>query len=80
MNKNKSLKVGFIGCGKMAGAIIKGVISSEFLPASNIKGSEVNCEIAELASSRLGIDVITDNRLLALDSDVIFINQVGTYS
>ncbi len=79
MNKNKSLKVGFIGCGKMAGAIIKGVISSEFLPASNIKGSEVNCEIAELASSRLGIDVITDNRLLALDSDVIFIATKPNY-
>ena len=73
MNKSKALKVGFIGCGKMASAIIKGVINSGFLPASNIKGSEVNCEIAELASQRLGISVITDNRLLALDSDVIFI-------
>ena len=79
MNKNKSLKVGFIGCGKMAGAIIKGVINSGFLPASQIKGSEVNCEIAELASARLGVDVITDNRLLALNSDVIFIATKPNY-
>ena len=79
MNKSKALKVGFIGCGKMASAIIKGVINSGFLPASNIKGSEVNCEIAELASQRLGISVITDNRLLALDSDVIFIATKPNY-
>lgn len=79
MNKNNSLKIGFIGCGKMASAIIKGIINSGFLPASNIKGSEVNCEIAELASEKLGIDVITDNRLLALNSDVIFIATKPNY-
>lgn len=79
MNKNNSLQIGFIGCGKMASAIIRGVINSGCLTSSNIKGSEINCEIAELASERLGIDVITDNRLLALSSDIIFISTKPNY-
>lgn len=69
MNK----KIGFIGCGKMASAIIKGVLSSCNKHEYEIKGSEINCEIAELAQSRLGIPVLSDNRALVIDSDVIFI-------
>lgn len=67
MNK----KIGFIGCGKMASAIIKGVKSSN--PNCQIKGSEVNPDIAEEAQKRLDIPVMTDNKMLAIDSDVIFI-------
>lgn len=70
---NKNLKIGFIGCGKMASAIINGVISSSFLPKENISGSEVNEEIAKNASERLGIKVITDNKTLVRNNDVIFL-------
>ena len=75
MNK----KIGFIGCGKMASAIIKGVLSACCKPDVEIKGSEINCEIAELAQNRLGIDVLTDNRFLTMDSDVIFIATKPNY-
>jgi len=77
---NKKCKLGFIGCGKMASAIIKGVISSQFLPSENIKGSEVNNGIAELAKQRLGIEVITDNKELARCSDIIFIATKPNYA
>lgn len=70
---NKNLKIGFIGCGKMAGAIIKGVISSEFLPKENVLGSEVNSQIAQIAQNKLGINVITDNKKLVRESDIIFV-------
>lgn len=75
MNK----KIGFIGCGKMASAIIKGILNSCCKPNVEIKGSEVNCEIAELAQEKLGITVLSDNRALAIDSDVIFIATKPNY-
>lgn len=76
---NKNVKVGFIGCGKMASAIIKGVIASGFLPKNMIKGAEINPEVAESAQKRLDIEVITDNKALVMDSDVIFIATKPNY-
>ena len=61
-------KIGFIGCGKMAGAIIR-AIKDDY----NVIGSEINEEFAKLASQRLGIEVYCDNKKLAGESDVVFI-------
>jgi pyrroline-5-carboxylate reductase len=66
-------KIGFIGCGKMASAIIKGILDSKDGANFEVFGSEVNEEIAKNASSRLGIEVFCDNKKLVNVSDVIFI-------
>lgn len=71
-------RIGFIGCGKMASAIIQGIsVSKEY----SVKGAEINPEIAEAAQTRLGVPVLTDNKTLVMDSDIIFIavkpNQVA---
>ena len=67
------LNIGFIGCGKMASAIIKGILASEDKELYNIKGAEVNEEFAKLASERLGIEVSADSKNLVNSSDVVFI-------
>ena len=65
--------IGFIGCGKMASAIISGILSSKNKDLCNVYGSEINEEIANSATKRLGIDVFSDNAKLVNVSDIIFI-------
>jgi len=72
MNKNEVV-VGFIGCGHMASAIIKGVLDSSFLNHSQIIASEISLEFADKKKAQLGIEVVTDNKILAKKSDVIFL-------
>ncbi len=69
MKKN----IGFIGCGKMASAIISGILTSEKGEYYNVTGSEVNEEVAKSASDRLGIKVLADNKELVKNSDIVFI-------
>jgi len=72
MNK----KIGFIGCGKMASAIIGGVLNSDILKPSCIQASEISEELAKEKATKLGINVIIDNKTLVNESDVIFIATI----
>lgn len=67
------LNIGFIGCGKMASAIINGVLCSKNKDLYNIKGAEINDEVAASASKRLGIEVTSNSKELVKASDIIFI-------
>ena len=78
MNYNK---IGFIGSGKMAGAIIKGLIKSGFTSVDNITATQAEKEGLEEKSKNLGgVKIILDNIELVKWADVVFIavkpNQV----
>ncbi|MCM1265282.1 MAG: pyrroline-5-carboxylate reductase [Candidatus Gastranaerophilales bacterium] len=75
MNK----KIGFIGCGKMASAIIGGVIASGFVNSENITAAEISQEKADEKSKELGIKVITDNNELVKTSDIVFISTTPNF-
>ena len=66
-------KIGFIGAGKMASAIIKGLIKSNFAKSEDITATQAEIDQLEEKSKALGIEVIADNKVLAKNSDVIFI-------
>ena len=71
-------KIGFIGSGKMAGAIIKGLVRNRI--GESIIATKAGKEGIEERSKDLGIEIILDNKELVKNSNVIFIavkpNQV----
>ncbi|MCM1339311.1 MAG: pyrroline-5-carboxylate reductase [Muribaculaceae bacterium] len=69
MKKN----IGFIGCGKMASAIISGIMKSAAGNDFTVAGSEVSDEFAKTASQRLGIEVMSDNKQLVSGKDIVFV-------
>lgn len=64
-------KLGFIGCGKMASAIIGGCLSSEDFDNSNICASEINSDARNLAQKKFGIKIFDNNKEVVESSDVI---------
>ena len=76
----KEYNIGFIGSGKMASAIIKGLIKSGFVNAEKLIATQAETEGVEEKSRDLGIKIILENKPLVEGSDIIFIatkpNQV----
>lgn len=76
----KKYNIGFIGSGKMASAIIKGILKSGFASAQNLLATQSNPDGLKEKSKTLGIEAICDNKVLVQKSDIIFLatkpNQV----
>ena len=65
-------KIGFIGSGKMASAIIKGLINKRFAEPSEIIASQAEKDGLEEKSKTLGIKITLNNKEVIENSDVIF--------
>lgn len=69
-------KIGFIGCGKMAGAIIKGINNGEY----KIIASKASADNLQETAQKLNVEITLDNKYLVKNSEIIFIavkpNQV----
>jgi len=70
---SETTRIGFIGAGNMAEAIIKGLISSKTIPASRIIVSDRREDRLTFMAAEHKVKVSISNAELARDSDVIFI-------
>lgn len=65
------MKIGFIGLGNMAGAMISGIINSTLAAPEDIYGSANTKESVERAVNKYGINGCNDNGQVVLNSDVV---------
>lgn len=70
---NKNVTYGFIGCGNMGGAIIKGMLASGFTKAEQIMASTSSTEHVQMRSESLGVPVTADNEHVIKVADVIIL-------
>lgn len=68
------MKLGFIGCGNMASAMMKGIISNGIIEAKDIIGADVFAPSREKAKDMLGIAVTESNREVATWADVFVLS------
>ena len=66
-------KIGFIGCGKMAKAIIKGTVNKGFVASESIMATKSSPNNLEELSKELGINIFLDNKFLVKSCNVIFL-------
>ncbi|MEX1044869.1 MAG: pyrroline-5-carboxylate reductase [Chthoniobacterales bacterium] len=65
------MKTGFIGCGKMASALIQGVLAAKVCEPADVVVHDRVAEPAEVLGTESGIRVVRSNREVATASDVI---------
>lgn len=67
-------KVGFIGCGNMAKAIIGGLINNAGITPKEIIAADASEAAIKKASDNIGIDTTLNNKEVASNSDVLFLS------
>lgn len=67
------LKIGFLGGGAMAGAILTGLAGSGKVAPGNLYVTDINKERLEHLRSSLNVNIIYDNKELAGTADIIMI-------
>ena len=69
-----TMKLGFIGTGNMAGAIMGGIIRRGIIAPEEIIGSDISEAGRERARKEHGIQVTADNRRAAKESEVLILS------
>lgn len=67
------MKLGFIGAGNMAKAIMGGVLKNEIFKPEEVIASDLYVPGLEAAKESLGINITTDNKEVAKNSEVLIL-------
>ena len=73
MTAQKSYRLGFIGAGKLAGSVIRGLMRARFCPPAEILASEPNEQTRATLQGDTGVHSTAENAEVAEKSEVIFI-------
>ena len=73
------MKIGFIGCGNMGGAMMKGIVASGKCAAGDIIASDAVQAALDTKKGELGINVTVDNKVVAKESDILFLSVKPQY-
>jgi pyrroline-5-carboxylate reductase len=66
-------RFGFIGAGKLAGSVIRGLLLKNFCAPDAILASEPNVETRAQLQTELGISLTTENSEIAAKADILFL-------
>lgn len=67
----KSQRIGMLGAGNMAGALIRGLLASKSVTADQIVASDVRADHLQELEAKYGIKTFSDNRELAKVSNLV---------
>jgi pyrroline-5-carboxylate reductase len=67
----KSQRIGMLGAGNMAGALIRGLLASKSVTPEQIVASDVRADHLKELSTKYGIKTFSDNRQLAAVSNLV---------
>ncbi len=67
------MKIGFIGCGNMAGAMIDGIVKSGIVSGSDIMAADLDESKLNEKKDKLGIQTTTVNTEVAEAADILFL-------
>ena len=68
-----SYRLGFVGAGKLAGSVIRGLIRAKFCPPADIIASEPNEQTRAALQKETGVAVTAENAEAAENSQTIFV-------
>ena len=72
-NDPQMYQLGFIGAGKLAGSVIRGLVRAKFCPPKEILASEPNAETRAKLQSEVDIALTAENAEVAEKAEIIFI-------
>ncbi|MDR4505323.1 MAG: pyrroline-5-carboxylate reductase [Candidatus Scalindua sp.] len=66
-------RIGFIGCGKMAEALIKGILHADLSDHDRIMASDIDLDRCRLLEKSTGIKTLRENRKIVTGTDILFL-------